>query len=111
MLTDKVSKARMERLGREFSVANKRVLVADGPVLSAVAALLQDSFDVVGMFSDGHAALEVTLRLKPDLVVMNILIPNMSGIEVATVLKVRAPKTKLVFLIVHKDSDIAATCL
>jgi DNA-binding NarL/FixJ family response regulator len=89
------------------------VLVADDlpQVLSAVAALLRDSFDIVGMASDGQAALDAILTLKPDLAVMDISMPIMSGIEVARELKSRANKTKIVFLTVHEDSDIIATCL
>ena len=89
------------------------MLVADDlpQVLSAVAALLRDSFDIVGMVSDGQAALDAILTLKPDLAVMDISMPIMSGIEVARELKSRANKTKIVFLTVHEDSDIIATCL
>jgi DNA-binding NarL/FixJ family response regulator len=91
----------------------KRVLVADDltPVLDAVAALLRDSFDVVGMVSDGRTALEGILELEPDLVVLDISMPGMTGIEVARELRSRANKTRVVFLTVHEDSDIIATCL
>ena len=80
-------------------------------VLSAVATLLRDSFDIVGTASDGQAALDAILTLKPDLAVMDISMPIMSGIEIARELKSRANKTKIVFLTVHEDSDIIATCL
>jgi DNA-binding NarL/FixJ family response regulator len=94
-------------------MARKRVLLADDltRVLSAVATLLRESFDVVGLVSDGRAALEATLVLEPDLVVLDVSMPGMSGIEVARELKSRAHKTKIVFLTVHEDSDILATCL
>jgi DNA-binding NarL/FixJ family response regulator len=94
-------------------MARKRVLVVDDltPVLDAVAALLRDAFDIVGMVSDGRAALEVILKLEPDLVVLDLSMPGMTGIEVASELKSRANKTKIVFLTVHEDSDIIATCL
>jgi DNA-binding NarL/FixJ family response regulator len=78
--------------------------------LDTVAALLRDSFDVVGMVSDGRAALEATLELEPDLVVLDISMPAMSGIEVAQELKKRGNKVKIVFLTVHEDSDILRTC-
>lgn len=89
-----------------------RVVVAEdlSPVLDTVAALLRDSFDVVGMVSDGRAALEATLELEPDLVVLDISMPAMSGIEVAQELKKRGNKVKIVFLTVHEDSDILRTC-
>jgi DNA-binding NarL/FixJ family response regulator len=94
-------------------MAGRRVLLADDlpPVLSAVAKLLQESFEVVGMVGDGHAALASALALKPDLAILDISMPGMSGIEVARELRKRECKTKIVFLTVHQDSDILATCL
>jgi len=94
-------------------MTGKRVLLADDltPVLSAVTKLLQGSFEIVGMVSDGQAALDGVLALKPDLVVLDISMPNMSGIEVARELKKRGSIAKIVFLTVHEDSDILATCL
>ena len=91
----------------------KRVLVADDltPVLSAVAELLQGSSEVVGMVSDGRAALEAVLALDPDLAVLDVSMPGMSGIEVARELKRRASGAKIVFLTVHEDTDILETCL
>ena len=93
-------------------MTRKRVVVADdlAPVLSAVAALLKEPFDVVGMVSDGRAALETTLKLEPDLVVLDISMPAMSGIEVAQELRRRGNKAKIVFLTVHEDADILKTC-
>jgi two-component system response regulator NreC len=97
----------------EFSMTDKRVLLADDlvEVLDAVAALLRDSFDIVGTVSNGLAALEAILKLKPDLVVLDISMPDMNGIEVARELKCRGNKTKIVFFTVDEDPDIIATCL
>lgn len=94
-------------------MSGKRVLLADDltPVLSAVAKLLQKSFDVVAMVTDGQTALDSTLALQPDLVILDISMPSLSGIEVAKELRRRQSKTKIVFLTVHQDSDILATCL
>jgi DNA-binding NarL/FixJ family response regulator len=91
----------------------KRVLVADdiASVLNAVAGLLRGSFEVVGLVSDGRAALEESLKLDPDLVVLDISMPEMTGIEVARELKKHHSKAQIVFLTVHKDSDILATSL
>ena len=93
-------------------MARKRVLVADdlAPVLDTVSNLLSPSFDVVDRVSDGRAALEATLKLKPDLVVLDISMPLMSGIEVAEELQRRGSKAKVVFLTVHEDYDILKTC-
>jgi DNA-binding NarL/FixJ family response regulator len=89
-----------------------RVVVADdhSPVLTTVAALLRDSFDIVDMVSDGRAALEATLNLQPDLLVLDISMPAMSGIDVAHELQKRGSKTKIVFLTVHEDADILRAC-
>jgi DNA-binding NarL/FixJ family response regulator len=93
-------------------MTRNRVLVADdlAPVLNTVAALLRESFDVVGTVSDGGAALEAALTLEPDLVVLDISMPVMSGIEVAEQLKKQGNKAKVVFLTVHEDHDILETC-
>jgi len=94
-------------------MTGKRVLLADdlSPLLHAAAKLLEGSFEVVGMVSDGQAALDATLALKPDLVILDISMPGMSGIEVARELKRRGSTAKIVFLTVHEDTDILATCL
>jgi len=91
----------------------KRVLVADDltPVLGAVAELLRGTFEVVGTVSDGRAALEAVLALDPDLAVLDISMPCMSGIDVARELLRRGSKSRIVFLTVHEDTDILETCL
>jgi DNA-binding NarL/FixJ family response regulator len=91
-------------------MARKRVLVVDD-LTPVVTAQLRESFDVVGMVSDGQAALESTLKLSPDLIVLSISMPNMSGIQVAQELKWRGNNAKIVFLTVHEDSDILARAL
>jgi DNA-binding NarL/FixJ family response regulator len=89
-----------------------RVVVAEDlpPVLTTVVALLRESFDVVGSVTDGQAALAATLKLEPGLVVLDISMPLMSGIEVAQELKRLGNKAKIVFLTVHEDTDILKTC-
>src|SRR4029077_8460184 len=76
-----------------------------------VVALVQDSFNIVGMASDGRTALAAVLKLEPDLVVLDISMAGLNGIEGARERKCRGNKTKIVFLTVHEDSDIIATCL
>jgi DNA-binding NarL/FixJ family response regulator len=91
-------------------MARKRVLVVDD-LTPVMTARLRESFDVVGIVSDSQAALESTLKLSPDLVVLAISMPGMSGIEVAQELKRRGNNAKIVFLTVHEDSDILARAL
>ena len=90
-----------------------RVVLADdvAQVLSAVAALLKEKFEIVAMVTDGQAAFDATVALAPDLVVLDISMPGLSGIDVARELKKRGNRAKIVFLTVHEDSDILAACL
>jgi DNA-binding NarL/FixJ family response regulator len=94
-------------------MTGKRVVLADDltAVLSTVAKLLEGSFEIVDMASDGISALDAILTLNPDVAVLDISMPGMSGIEVARELKKRGSNVKIVFLTVHEDSDILATCL
>jgi DNA-binding NarL/FixJ family response regulator len=89
-----------------------RVVLADDlpPVVDAITALLPDTFEVVGIAKNGQAALETVVRLEPDLVVLDISMPVLSGIEVAWELKRRGIKTEIVFLTVHEDLDILEAC-
>jgi len=103
---------RASRARLQTHMTRTRVVVAEDlpPVLTTVVALLRESFDVVGAVSDGQAALEATLKLEPDLVVLDISMPLMSGIEVAQELKKLGNRAKIVFLTVHEDNDILKTC-
>jgi len=94
-------------------MTGRRVVLADdlAPVLNTVAQLLQGSFEIVGEASDGMSALETILKLDPDLAVLDISMPGMSGIEVARELRSRGTRVKIVFLTVHEDADILATCV
>jgi DNA-binding NarL/FixJ family response regulator len=91
----------------------KRILIADdlAPILTAVATLVENSFEVVGTVSDGHAAIDAVLELKPDLVILDVSMPGRNGLEVARELKSLANPTKIVFLTMHEDDEIVAACL
>jgi len=93
-------------------MTRKRVLVADDQdrTLTAVSALLGESFEVVGLASDGQMALEAALRLEPDLLVLDVSMPNMNGIEVAKELKKRINGPRIVFLTVYEDHEVLANC-
>jgi DNA-binding NarL/FixJ family response regulator len=94
-------------------MTGRRVVLADdlSPVLSVVAKLLEGSFDIVGTASDGCRALDAIVTLDPDLAVLDISMPRMSGIEVARELRSRGTRAKIIFLTVLEDADILATCI
>src|SRR5579864_3043737 len=60
-----------------------RILLADDdlPMLAAISKLLQAEFEVVGMVSDGHSLVEAAFTLQPDVIVTDISMPKMNGIE------------------------------
>ena len=91
----------------------ERILIADDltPILTAVTTLLNNSFEVVGSVSNGQAAIDAILELKPDLVILDISMPGKNGLEVAGELKSLASAPRIVFLTVHEDPDIIAACL
>jgi DNA-binding NarL/FixJ family response regulator len=91
----------------------KRVLVADdlASMLGAVDTLLRDTFDMLPPVSDGQSALDSAEALNPDVIILDISMPVLNGIEVARELKNRASKAKIVFLTIQEDSDIIAACV
>jgi len=90
--------------------ARIRILVADdhSEVLATVVPMLEAHFSVVGTASDGRAAVEAEKRLHPDVVVLDISMPVMSGIVVAKQMQESGSKVVVVFLTVHQDLDILA---
>ena len=77
-------------------------------VLETVVPMLEPAFRVIGTAFDGKAAVEAEGRLHPDVVVMDISMPVMSGIDAAKMMRKKGSKAKIVFLTVHQDSDILA---
>ena len=86
-----------------------RVLLADDheAMLERVAGLLRTECDVVGTVTDGQQALEAARELKPDVLVLDISMPVMNGIETAHRLKEAGETARVVFLTVHDDADYA----
>ena len=79
---------------------NKRILIADDHtlMLEGLARVLSTEFDVVGTAPNGRVLLEEALRLKPDVVVLDIGMPELNGIETANRLAKVLPSAKVVFV-------------
>jgi DNA-binding NarL/FixJ family response regulator len=94
-------------------VALARILVADDheAVRNKIVHLLEQQFDVLGAMSDGRSFLKAVDRLKPDICVLDISMPDMSGIDVAQRIKQRDPQMKIVFVTLHDDLDFRAAAL
>ncbi len=91
-------------------MSRPRVLLADDHtlLLEAFEKLLADDCDVVGTVSNGHALLEEAARLRPDIVVVDIAMPLLNGIDAARRLRQLHPNIRIAFLTMNEDPDLAA---
>jgi DNA-binding NarL/FixJ family response regulator len=83
-----------------------RVLVADDHSLfrDGIISLLEAAgFEIVGQAGDGQAAVEAAMRFLPDLVLLDIAMPKMSGLEALRLIKAKLPETRVVMLTVSDD--------
>jgi DNA-binding NarL/FixJ family response regulator len=87
-----------------------RVLLADDHTIVAegLRSLLEDEFEFVGAVSDGRALLDATRKLKPDVIVADISMPLLNGLDAARQLKREGVTAKIVFLTMHAEAQLAA---
>ena len=87
-----------------------RVILADDHILmlDALKNLLESEFEVVGTFADGRALVEAAPKLKPDVIVLDIGMPLMNGLNAGQRLKRLMPAVKLIYLTMNQDQDMAA---
>ena len=90
-----------------------RILVADdhAGVREFVEGMLEPTFEVIGMVGNGKALVETARRLQPDVIITDISMPILNGIEAAKQLKQSGSRAKVVFLTVHSDPEIVRACL
>jgi len=89
------------------------VLLADDHVVftDGIVQLFQGRFDVVGTVADGSLLLDAVARLHPDVIVMDISMPKLSGLEALRQLKAKQDPTKVIFLTMHAEAKLAAEAL
>ena len=94
-------------------MALARILVVDDheELRNKIVHLLDQQFDVLGAMGDGPSFLKALARLKPDLCVLDISMPDMNGIDVAQQIKQTDSQIKIVFVTVHDDLDFRAAAL
>jgi DNA-binding NarL/FixJ family response regulator len=87
-----------------------RLLIADDHVLIAEACknLLEPEFQVVGVVSDGHALLKAAPELKPDVVIVDIAMPQLNGLDAGEQIKQKNHAIKLIYLTMNVRPDVAA---
>ncbi len=89
-----------------------RIFLADDhpAVLNATTALLAPQFEIVGNAKDGATLVSEVERLCPDVIVADITMPVLSGIDAAHRLRESAPSVKIVFLTVHSEQQFVEAC-
>jgi DNA-binding NarL/FixJ family response regulator len=85
-----------------------RVLLADDHqmLVDALKRILEPRCEIVGTVSDGRELLKAAAKLQPDIVVMDIAMPQLNGLDAARHLKPTLPKVKLIFMTMNEDPDL-----
>src|SRR3954463_10606491 len=87
-----------------------RIILADDHTLflEVLKTMLEPEFEVVGIFADGLSLVESAPGLNPNLVILDISMPNMNGLLAGQRLKQLMPSVKLIYLTMNHDPDTAA---
>lgn len=90
-----------------------RVLLADDhpAVIERVREILGQDFEIVGTADNGRDAVAAVLRLNPDILVIDISMPILNGLQAANQLGAKRQQTKIVFLTVHTNKAFVAAAL
>jgi DNA-binding NarL/FixJ family response regulator len=88
---------------RSILLADDHAIVAEG-----LQRLLEGTFEFVGRVSDGRALVEAARRLLPAVIVTDISMPILNGLDAVRILKKEGVRSKIVFLTMHSDSNMVA---
>ena len=102
-------------LGRQLGKPMKtriRILMADDhkAMLERIKGLLDVEFDVVGTVDNGQALVDAAKKLSPDVLVVDISMPELNGIEAVRQIRSSGSTAKIIFLTVHEDPDFVPMC-
>ncbi len=87
-----------------------RLLIADDHKLLAEAckSILEPEYQVVGIVTDGRALVKAAASLKPDVIILDISMPHLNGLDAGEQIKDKMPAVKLVFLTMNTTAEVAA---
>jgi DNA-binding NarL/FixJ family response regulator len=94
-------------------MARPRVLIADDHsiVAEGLRSLLAANYEVIGIVPDGRKLLDEAPKLHPDVIVLDIGMPLLNGLDAAERLRPLLPNAKFVFLTMHNDPNLAAAAM
>jgi DNA-binding NarL/FixJ family response regulator len=72
-------------------------------VLEGLAKLVMEDCELVGKVEDGRALIEAALKVEPDIIILDVSMPKLNGLDAGRQLKKRLPSSKLIFLTMHAD--------
>jgi len=89
-----------------------RVLLADDheALIQRVVKMLAQDYELVGTVGDGQALVEAAAKFNSEIIISDISMPKMNGIEAVRQIKKAGSKATVVFLTVHEDSDFVSEC-
>lgn len=87
-----------------------RLLIADDHIMFAqgLQSLLSDEFDLLGTVGNGEELVEATLRLKPDVILVDISMPVLNGFDAVRRIRENGVATRIIFLTMHDDATLLA---
>ena len=90
-----------------------RILLADDQpmICEAVASHLQATYEIVASVGDGQALIQAAMRMNPDVIVTDISMPVLNGLEAANILRDSGSRSRIIFLTIHEDLDLIEACL
>lgn len=94
-------------------MSRPRILMADDHrmMLEAFKSVLEPDLEVVGMVTDGRTLLEECARLHPDLVLLDVAMPLLNGLDAGRQLRARQPSVKLIYVTMNPNPDLAGEAL
>jgi DNA-binding NarL/FixJ family response regulator len=99
--------------GTQVKEVRRRIVLADDhpDILRRVSGMLTPQFEVVAMVGDGRSAVEAVHRLKPDILLLDVAMPEMDGMHAALEVRDIGSSTKIIFLSMHQEEDYVAAAL
>jgi DNA-binding NarL/FixJ family response regulator len=90
-----------------------RLLIADDhpSLLDGLVSLLEERFEVVGAVTNGHLLLDAAVRLRPDVIITDISMPGLNGLEAVARLKAARADVKIIVLTIHADAAVVAEAI